>query len=213
LNPVQRKQVKRLVAADDELKYYASGITATPFYGTSTGSTPISMITVAQNLGDNDRIGDSIKLKSLNLRMSLVNGRGATSNLYNDARLVVFQYKQTNSVTAPNLANMWLTGGATGNINVFSSRNIDFLQTYHVLYDRMIKLQGDPAAPGDIINTNYNQFIKVKVPLKYANKTIQYSGASVNCTNQIYFMVLGTFGTVATNPTFQADWDARYTDA
>lgn len=211
LNPIQRKQVLKLAQTDEEVKEYDQYIPQIFYFGTTAQAnlTVRPMLNMAQALGDNARVGDELKLKSIMLRMSFYNNYGAGSNPSNSARLIIFQY--TANTQIPDMTQMF-TGGTA--VNIFSHLNTDHKDIYHLLYDRTFRTNGAFGAIGtqsspDTLSRN----LVLKVPLKYAKKRIQYLNATVNTTNQIYFAVLGEYGSNTLNPYLTCAYQVKYTDS
>lgn len=209
-----KKIVKYELNKETEDKQYVVGVTTQAYFGTTAQATANmkAMVTPAQGIADNQRIGDTLRLKKIQLRISFFNNNGATSNIYNFCRLVIFQYKSPISAVAPDMANMFLTGAGTGQVNIYSQPNRDNKETYHILYDKVFLTVGG-LSTGSSIASNYAHHAVVNVPLKFAQKTINFNVASTSATNQILFVVLGEQGSVGLNPYYTADWDVRYTDA
>jgi len=211
LNPVQRSQVKKLVQLPDELKQYVQGANGIGYFN-GAGIVSQALCTIAQGFGDNQRNGDTIKLTSIRLRMGAVNATGAAANVSIFNRLVIFQYNQSNSVTVPNPATMFLTGAGAGTVNTYSSTNRDFTSTYHILYDKTFRTVGAVGASTSVAD-NYSHYMSFYVPLQKAKKKIQYIAGGANCLNQIYFFMMSDLPAVATNPSISWDCTVRFTDA
>lgn len=206
------KIVKKELKDDEEEKQFQVGGNSIAFYGALAGITFSPLCIPAQNITDSTRVGDAIKLRNVTLKIGLYNGTGGGANTSNFARIVIFQFNQDVVSGTPLASNMFINGGGAAAINVFSSRNHDFLHIYHVLYDKTVRLVGGVGATTSV-SSQYTQFLTIKVPLKYAKKKIQYTGASVFAINQLYLCVLGDQGSVAVNPTYTYDCVTKYSDA
>lgn len=208
------KVAKKVVAKTEEFKQYVAGLAVQVYFGTTAAAdaTYRALVTPIQGFGDNNREGDELRLRSLTLRISFFNNLGAGSNPTNYARLVIFQFLQSNAIAAPSMADMFINGAGAGNVNIYSSPNIDRKSIYRILYDKTIFTAGAQGASTSVA-PNYAQHMVVRVPLKYAKKNIQFINATINSVNQIYFVVLGEQGSVANNPFYTADWNVRYTDS
>lgn len=206
-----KKIVKYEMKKEDEAKQFQSGVTSQVYYGTTAGATATlkALIVPDQGVADNQRVGDSIKLKMLTIRITFFNNYGMTANPANLGRLIIFQYKQSNTVSAPLLSNMFITGSGSGEVNVYSSQNRDNAHIYTILYDRPFFTAG---SGGSSATESYQRHMVIKVPLKFAKKQINFLAGGVNATDQIYLCVLGEQGTVGSNPFCTYDWMIRYTD-
>lgn len=207
-----RKIIKYEKTKEVEDKQFAAGKSIVAYFGTTTQATNTlqSLLDMTQGTADNQRVGDEVTLKHIQFRISFGNNSGTGSGLYSYARLVIFQYKQTNA-TAPNISNMFLNGAGTAQVNIYSAINIDHQSTYTVLYDKVFKTVG-ALGTGTSIPDSYTSFHRINIPLKYAKKRIKYIAGGSNCMDQIYYVILGEQPSVSLNPYHSADWTIRYTD-
>lgn len=213
------KAVKHEIVAYEkknmEMKFYPASVGVQFFYGGTAGTIFQHLTGVAQQITDSDRVGDRIRLHSVEFEMVLFNGGGATANTYNDTRVIIFQYNAPDM--SPTAAQMFITNNILGVgavNNAYSARNIDYLQVCHSLVDKCYHTeQGVPNALNYAQTGNFTKHIKIKVPLKYAKKTISFQAASTNTNNGLWACIIGSSGSVATNPFFGMKWELHYTDA
>lgn len=179
------------------------------------GGVIISQLTnMAQGVADNQRVGDEATLKWLRVHMFFSNQAGATANPYTFFRVVIFQYHRSDN--APQIAELFLVSSANGGATygTFSSRNIDYMGIYNVLYDKTIKtVQGAANAANYGANSSYAQELQIRVPLKYAKRKIQYLAASTTSTNGIYILITTGQVSTATDPVTAYTATVGFTDS
>lgn len=211
------KSTKNLVSRKKiEYKQFAQGAGYANF---STSTFAASHLTpVPQGVRDTERIGDKVYARALHLRLGIqcnIPGVAAPSNLFVNARVIVFQYKKTDST--PVAAEMFLLGGGMGTYNSYSARNIDYMDKYVILYDKMVQVRGfigTPAAAlsGVAVPDQYMKYIKIKVPLKYAEKNIKYQAATTSSNNGLWLLVMSDQAPTTNNPSYMFDSNFTYTD-
>lgn len=207
LSVPQKKEVKYIVnktiKSDTEYKQMAYGASTGSIYCGTAGLYTLDITgQIIQGIGDSQRVGDEINIKSLHMRFNLWNNIDLA---YTTWRIIVFQYKTHSLSFPPTLAQMVLqsasnTGGTYG---AMSSRNIDFMNSYHVLYDKMIMTDK---------TTFTSKLLRVSIPLKYAKKKIQYSAAGVSTLDGLFLFITTHAGTTTNNPAAQVDLNLSYTD-
>lgn len=203
LSKKQKSQVKSIVNKNLEKKYYiaANGTTAV-----SPGPTlnPIDLLAPTQGTSDNDqRIGDAIKLKSAEIRMSL-----RTSKTDEFIRVIVFQYKGDSSLAAPVLTDLLQSTSAVNDAAFISSYTNDKKRAgrFHVLHDRVhfMGTNGDDGCPRNVA-------VSKRLNLKFASKDVSFMNGGVEGQNKIYMYVLTDAVTTPLLLNYYAK--IRYTDA
>lgn len=200
------KIVKDKIYAASEHKWYGAGFTPVSTFGSATGYNQQGMITMAQGIGDNQRTGDTITLRSIqcNVRMNAV---AATVGAVQHIRVLVFQFKMNNSAgIAPTVTDMLVNDVSAGGLKTANSFfNVDFIRQYVILYDKVITV---------IQGTNKNVYnLKFRVPLKYARKKIQFNAAGTNSDGNIWIATIGSEPTLVANITTAAEYRVRFTDS
>jgi len=220
--PVSKKMataIHKIVKSDlkktEETKMFAASFGLTSIYGGTAGALMQHLTGLAQAITDSDRVGDEITVKHLSMNFLLRNQVGATSNEFNDIRILIFQYKATDMLPIPSemfITNNALGGGAVN--SAYSCRNIDYLGVYNVLYDKTFHLEaGTPNALNYATTGNSWKHVKATIPLKYVKRKIQFKAASTNTTNGLWLMAIGSSASVASNPQIGCSWCISYTDA
>lgn len=187
LNPIQKKQVKRLAERKEELKYF---LTNQALADISNAGTILDLTLVPQGQTDTTRVGDQLTLcGTLELRGTLQSQVNTVTSQRSLCRTIIFQWK---SNTVPVVADILLVG-PSGATDVYSHYNHDQRQMYTVLHDSIHKLVGNGAA-GLAWNPDVHKILYIKVPLygKKGAKTLQYAGATTAGTNHVYSLFIST---------------------
>jgi len=204
LNKTEKKQVNKLINKKFELKFFTQAY----FQTVPISVVPQQMSVVPQAITDSARIGDTMTMKSIQIRGQL---EKATLDVLdsNYVRVIIFQWHPNTVNLTPTNAQLFLNDPSTASIMWRSFYIKDNREQFTILYDRIFKLTGFLANNNGTTQSSYviNQFVKIR----FMKKIIQFSNASVNGENQIY---LTTLGTSATNPpSLQLSFRFNYTDA
>lgn len=206
--------VHKVLKENTEYKQHQVSAPPTAVYTGVAGAHFAHLTNMAQGVLDTNRVGDEATIKWLQLRIQLYNGVGATANVNVNWRVILFQYNRPDG--APTLAELFLSAAANGGggPGTWSARNIDYLNIYHVLVDRVYKTeQGFPAALnyGETGILTHN--LVFKLPMKFVKKKIQYVAAGTAADNGIWLCVTTGQGTVATDPGILYTSACGYTDS
>lgn len=171
LNVRQKKQVKRLIRSQQEVKYFPiyAGYATVNATGTITNWSAI-----AQGDTTITRDGADIMFSHLELRFNIFPS-AAAANIGNAFRLIVFQWKPDNNAAPPGVSDI-LDNSFT--LGCFSPVRTITHQSFRVLYDRLFHVYN--AGPGAVGRT---------VRIRRAMKKMRYNGATTG-TNQIYVLVM-----------------------
>ncbi len=189
------------------------------YLGFSTNTFAVTHLTpVTSGNSDSQRVGDKLYARALHVRLGIqcnFPAVGSQANPFVNARVIVFQYKKTDST--PLSSEMFLHGAGQGTANSFSARNIDFMSKYVILYDKVVQVRGWINTPGGAfagvpVPDNYMRYMRFRVPLKYADKQLKYQAQSTNCNNGLWLLVLSDQPTINNNPTYTFDSNFTYTD-
>lgn len=210
-----KKEVAAYEKKEVELKFFPASVPLQFFYGGSAGTIMQHLTAITQNITDSDRVGDKVFIKSLEFEAILFNSTGVNANMYNDVRIIIFQYNATDMNPVP--AQMFITNnvlGAGAVNSAYSARNIDYLRVYHKLIDRTYHIeQGVPAALNYGTTGILTKHVKFKVPLKYCKKRLEFQAGTTNTNNGLWVCVIGSSATAGANPTIGMKWEVHYTDA
>jgi len=189
-----KKTVKREMSKNIETKFIVG-----EFTGAITDSVNFNRVsTPAVGTGDNERIGDTITVKSLYINYSFI--ADDTTNL---VRLIVFQWFQDSSNNPPVAASIL---EASASIHVQAPYSMNNSQNYRILYDRTHTLSTDGSS-------------RVVLAKKYITKIpcrkIVFTNSSGNSANikkgQIY--VLEVSDSSVSGPDLSCVVKLNYTDA
>lgn len=217
LSPATARAVKHIVtkeiAKSSEMKQYTASVTPVSIYGASAGGTMSHLSDMKQGVLDSERTGDEVNIKGLDLNVLCYMNIG---NEYNDIRILVFQYTSTDF--SPSFSELFIASnivGAGAQVNAFSHFNIDYKDVYNILYDKTVHLErGIVNAANYAENGKYWRTVRIKVPLKYAKKIIQYSAASTDALNGIWFAAIGSSAQIAgQDPKVSINYALRFTDS
>jgi len=207
-----KKAIKRALDKDEEKKWFGSGRTLTDVYGGAAGYTQQNLLSgLTQGLADNARDGDKIRLTSIRVRLLIRGPIGGTTSAQ-QVRIMIFQYKAGPAV--PALANLLLNDIPTGGPSTYSHRDVDYYTQMVMLYDKVFTVVRQDAT-GANTPPNWERFIIINVPLKYAQKQIHFiAGSAVNIANPIYLAAIGHYGTTAggTNAQYAFEHRIRFKD-
>lgn len=195
LNPKQKKEVKTLIARRQELKFFSTNAS-----GTMTSTLGIaSMSDIPQGSTDSDRDADRLQLcGTMDIRVSFTNGLGATGDLFNTIRFIIFQWHPNSTPTTTSI----LLNGPTGAVDVHSHYNHDNRQEYKILLDRTIKTFGPGSSTSNPTTSGVSKFHRYLIPLgKKVSKYMQFQAGSTTGTNKIYY-ILGSDSALATHPSY-----------
>lgn len=179
------------------------------------GSYFTELTSVPQGDTDSTRDGDELYLKHLDVMIRMSNGVGINSYGHIVWRVMLFQYKSQDNtpVISEMLSNSAANVGTVG--GSFSHRNIDYLGVYNVLYDKTFTTHGSNGAivMGGYDYADQEKVVKIRCPLKYAKKKIQFENGTSSASNAIWMLVTTDKDSVAVNPTITYSTSTGFTDS
>lgn len=196
LSGKQVKQVKKIIMKEGETKHHTlvTGLTtvdiATPHQALMT--------IIDQGQLDTNRNGDKLTLKSINVRMrALILDTTADSPYYCTFRVMIVQDKSYNAGGSLTLSQL-LSASTT-----LSQRNVDYLKTLVVLYDKLINLERQGPM---------SRSFSFKPNLKFLKRDIQYVAAGATAqTGGIYIVVINDTNS-ATDPRIEYTTRVTFSD-
>lgn len=199
LNKTEKKEVnkivKRTINRNTEFKWFGGGV-ADFFCGNGAGYGQFNMTLVPQPGGapiDSTRIGDRITLKSIHLNVRLKGPTVAAVPYGQSIRIMIFQFLAPSTTAAPitpSVNNLLLADTITGVRSACSFRDVDHQKNYIMLYDKTYHIENQCTAVGTA--SNWLKLIKIRLPMKYVKKTIQYSAGGTESANSIWFGAIGS---------------------
>lgn len=164
--------VKRQISKTQERKYDETAIAGTeiPY----DNITPLVLTTPAQGDGIDERIGDSIKPKSIEVRGIIYNAASSSAM----ARFVVFQWFQDDTPTLEQIITP--DGGAITANTVFKAQNREDHESFRVLFDSGPFHLGSNASTTDSSHRTFN------FKIKKAMRLVRFTGGTTNGVNKLY---------------------------
>lgn len=183
LSKKQRFEVNRIINRRSELKFV---LTNQAGFGQSSTWTIAKIMTVAQGDADSTRDGDRLQWAgNIELRCNITNGTGTTGDIFNNVRIIIFQWHPNDS-TSP-LATDILLNGVTGGADTSSHYNHDKRQLYTILFDRYFSTVGNNSSASNPFAPNMQTgLLTYSISLQTAQKSAQYVAAGTTGTNQFY---------------------------
>lgn len=205
LNKRQLRQVKRVIAVRQELKYLnvtQSGI------GISNTPSVVLVSGISQGVTDSERDGDRVMLRKIYLRWNATGG-----DTYNFLRFIVFQWKPDNSV-GPTATDI-LLNGSSGFVDFTSQYNHDKRALFKIMYDKVIMTVGDGSQTALTAYPYQSNFLHYnKKTLIVPNKQLQYDAASATQgQNQIYVLTVSDSAVALPHPTISYTMKILFTDS
>lgn len=154
-------------------------------YATATTTTGIVLNNVGEGSDNNQRIGKSIRMKSVHLRATVGGNLQVLAEDLNypleanTFRLLVVNDKQCNS-SLPSIGQVLDTLTTPNDVfNPFKSRNMAWIDRFDVLIDEMVTvcLSGPNSVQVD-------RYIKIDLPTKFVDDTATYPA-----TNALFFFI------------------------
>lgn len=186
-----KKYVKEQIVKHQELKYYDETLSDFIDYNGAV----YCLTDMAQGLGDSQRVGDKISIKSM-----LIRGTLAEADLRNIIRIIIFQWYPVDSASAPVPAQILQAIGTWGIVSPYIH---DTRNQFGILVDKMYNLNTS--------STPYRPF-EIRVPLKYAKKSVNFNAAGLFGSNHICALVI-TDSSASTHPTVSFYTRVYYTDS
>jgi len=200
LNKRQASQVKRMIRTNQEYKFISI---AAAGQSVSSAPTIVRLSSMAQGLGDQDRIGDSIRLLRFQLRAHFVCG-----DSFNTCRMIIFQWKPMES-GFPADSDILLPGPTSAS-DILSQYQTDTKPQFSIIYDTVFRLIGDgnSGSPFGPASTHYiNRMFYPKL------KKVQFrAGSSTIMSNGLFGMFISD-STSSVHPQFAFTIKLIYTDA
>lgn len=212
------KEIHHVIDKMAEPKYFQPSTGIQSVYAnaaSNTGTYWFSLMSgISQNTGDYaNRVGDKISLTSLTMNYTIFSPAGAAARPSSCVRVMLIQYLRSDAI--PSSGELFrqsdvVSGG--GMYSSYSFRNRDYMNFYHVLYDKRHVVNANTTA-AVTIPTHYRVDKTVHVKLKKARKTIGYTGGGTNSVNPIYFFAIGDQATTAgADPNVAANFNIIYRD-
>lgn len=205
----QKKEVKNLIGRSIEVKSYNTG-----FGHTAVSSSPSFTVLSAVDAGPEsyERIGDSITLKRLTVRMQFTG-----EDTYNTVRAVLFRYKQDNSVGAPTATQLF---DATASGSIFALcpvPNRDQDQKIEIIWDKVVTLPRSEFYTGSTVLMNNSASVRTWQKTFYGRrlgpKKIRFNPGGVTTGfGHIYLCVVSDSSPLTGHPHVYLNAKLEYAD-
>lgn len=169
--------VKKMIKKESEYKQFQKNITVSsaPTALTNNTWTQVgSMTYIANGTGDDNRIGNTVSLRSVYISLPILFLDGAAASLMDQAcRVVVFQFKKNATVATLNtyLNPSGVPFGLTDNI----SNNENLKDIVYVLYDKIYHRNNVNTLTAATSAENNARVVLIKHQLKPKAKTLKWS--------------------------------------
>lgn len=198
LNYRQKKEVKRLVHVQQELKFWDVSTNA---YGIDNSGVTFTLSAVPQGDSDSHRDGDRLYIRKMYVRGQIEFGDST-----NIVRLIFYQWKPS---TTPILGSI-LLNGPSGSIDVHSQYSHDYRQQFKILYDKTFVIIGNSSsATSPYTPVSIRQF---QFTLRRLNHQMQFIGGGTAGTNQIYYLAISD-SAAPSHPALTMSTKLMYTDS
>lgn len=185
-------------------------------YAVTTAGGLFSLSDLVQGVTDAQRVGDSAALAHLDLMYSIEVGSAgliAAADQFNTVRVILFQWKESDGLTAPTAAI--ILDAATSGTTTDRIINNDDPQLFRVIYDQQHVVFNTPIWNGAAViwyhgvGAHFALKAPIRIPLK--GKITFDSGTSYGY-NKIWALVCSD-SAFAPNPTIDIGWQLCFTDA
>lgn len=198
--PVTKQQVQAMIAGKQTLKFFDNHT----YVGsaTSTGIN-IALSAIPQGNTDSTRSGDSVSLKTLEVRGELyLQGTGGTNDFTNQVRVIVYMWHPVSSGAAPVIASI-LQDVSVAQSLVMSGYSWDSKPQFSVLYDKNFALSGNGVA---------DVFFHFKKSFG-SGHLATWAGGSTTLQSDGLFMIVCSDSLVATHPIYNFYSRVAYLDS
>lgn len=220
LTPVQKKQVKTIIAKDIETKVYQSSIA--PIAITNTGVI-YPLTSIIQSVANDGRVGDEIQLEKCTFNFDCIASQAAlgswlAGDAYNNLRVIIFRWYENSLNYSPVVADVINTGLLS--YTYLAPYNYDSINegSLHVCYDKTFILENTPYWNGSTTlfasgqSSIHNDLNHQLYGRKLGKKKVIFNDALLTGSNQLFILLVSDS---AATPHPYAQWNStiHYTDA
>lgn len=234
LNPKQRKQVRKMITADEEIKDSVQGfqITNVDIGGinlgdgsamstTGQGATKNSLTQTGQGNTSNTRVGEEIELVGYTFKYTMISavaGLLTNGDRFNNMRIVLFRWYVDSNFEVPTLADVLDNTVVNWCLAPYNRTN---KEKYHIMYDKTHHLENDEVYNGSALQyvTGSGSVYTTPNPVniygkKLGRKKCEY-GTGINFGyGHIYgFVVSDSAFAISTHPQCEFIGQVTYRDA
>lgn len=210
LNKRQKREVKRIVGNEIEVKMFPAGNAAV---GITNSPTFVNLFTPSQGVGGyGNRDGDTVHLKRMICRFQAVGG-----DIYNTMRVILFRWNGPSSPSAsqPTVNDLFDTTSAGAEYVMCPAPAWGSEKKVHIIYDSVKTLPQTNYNTGQITGTSNS--IKTWKHTAYGKKlgakTVRFSPGTTVIPSGSIWMVAVSDSAIATNPSLYWNIRTEFTDA
>lgn len=185
--------VKRIIARREEHKYQTGELDAVNVI--ATGSVT-KMVSVSQGDTDSTRDGDELRISRITFRGNFTVNNTA---VFNRCRLIIFQWKQSDTDVTPTVA-MILNNTANTTQLIDGITNHDRSDLFNILYDKT-----------HYVNYYGTAMSRIRGSARKFNHVQKFTGGATTGTNQIYALYVAD--QITNTPTMNLQVAMHYTDS
>ena len=196
LNPRQRTQVKRIMSLRQETKRFVNSVAMTSVLATPAVQGSFSVI--SQGTGQTARVGSSIFMKRIRIRMTL-----QSADIVNSLRVIIFQWRENSANLTPAPTDIITLSTNPWQSSYNYTHHV--AKNFHICYDRTFSLStiGSPS----VIDRMIDLYGK-----RLGSKHLVYEPATTAGTNQYYMLVVSD-SVASPSPAIGTTWEFYYTDS
>lgn len=191
LNLRQKKEVKRLIGSDEELK----AIDTSVLLGPDAAGSVIKLTSPPQGDGVSARDGDQIQIKRLRVRLNMIGGDST-----NILRVIIFRWAMNDSVAAPTVLDVLQSAGPLSMYQYTSLRQNEF----HIVADRTFTFT--------LNGPNDKLFEAVFYGRRIGKKNVHFNAGLTTGTDQFYLIAISD-SVAAPHPSIGGTTRFEYTDS
>jgi len=173
------------------------------------------LTTVVQGIQDQQRIGDMLMRKQLNMSYTITVGATgliAAADQFNTVRVIVFEWKEDDGLTTPVVANIIDTSVSTA--KTLSPINYDVKHDFKVLYDKSHVVFNTPVWNGAAVTWSHGvggTFATQSPIVMQLKGKIEFDANSANGVGHLFVLTISD-SAFTPNPTCEFVSQLRYTD-
>lgn len=196
-----KKYVIKKIRQQIETKYL--DIQLSPGFTVDWSGSVFSQLTnIQQGLTDSQRVGDSVKIRSVKIKINITKQDAANED--DHVRICIFQWYPNTALLAPTAAMLFPAAFiGTGNAPTMPWR-YDTRDQYGILYDKTFSISSSDAK---------SKAWNFKPNLKFAKKTVQFDAATTSAANHLYLIMFNSSSAAASTTTVGYNSRLFYDDA
>lgn len=193
-----KSYVQKIVRKEQETKYHDLSLASQPYLVAMASTTIVDLCAISQGTQDIQRIGDKIRLRSLDMRVQIL-----CADSTNVVRFIIFQWHPNTTITATD---------PQGSQIIADTATYPFLSNYVHDYQNQFIVVYDKVWGSELTSDSANRVMHIRPSLKYVRKQVNYTGATTSGSDKLYLLMVSDSGS-ATHPSVKVQARIRYDDA